>query len=194
MKKLVIIINEDGLINIGAHNINYGGGQFIQDDYHLLIIPDTENNIDELTSFWGSGENCLMLHHSNQSNEINKFIEENSSRCHKGRHETNDDYYNKLKFLINNDTTLDVEIFVEYYYDKLKAELNPETQNLLNKKLTLLYKLLGNPLLTINELDEEEKELAKPYFELKYDKDNAKEDEKTARLRHLRDELLKDAV
>ena len=167
MKKLVIIVNKDGLDRIGAKHIPFLTKEFVLNDLNLLIIPDTLKDINPLLAFWESDESTLLLHHSldRQTPEINAFIEKNKTRSHDGMHERGDHYYGNLGFLIA-DEKINSKVFQEYFYDKLLKLLNPEKQNSLNSKLDLLYKLLGNQLLKEHDFKGLEKELVKPYFEL----------------------------
>ncbi|AFU68912.1 hypothetical protein P700755_002121 [Psychroflexus torquis ATCC 700755] len=171
---------------IGSHNIYilYDGQSNTLNRQNSDVIIPLLKEIVEKGDFY-------IVQHSNQSQDITAItdlIKENrSEKVFDGMHELGSNqarHYQNLPFYLTNETALNNWV----------AEIKGENKNAsdLNQKLTLLYKLLGKPLLTINEFEGEEKELAKPYFELEYDKDNAKEDEKTARLRHLRDSLLID--
>lgn len=97
-----------------------------------------------------------------------------------------------LKKVVESTSIEDFEKHLSELERVLDDQQQTKTKTILNKKLSLLYKILGEPLLTENTFKGEEEELAQPYFDC--DISDSKEDEKTARLRHLRDVLLKDVI
>lgn len=108
----------------------------------------------------------------------------------------NNPFY-KLKKLVDCNSEIEFKKYLNKIEGYLDSEETTKSKIDLNSKLRLLYKIL-NPSFTATTLEEsglegDEKELAAPFFEFNPDKYNS-DDQKTARLRHLRDVILKDVI
>lgn len=155
---------------------------------------------NRLNTFLNEDDTVLLAYH--QNNNYNKFPEAYKKLAQQAiakSHLANDTATNleknpfyQLVAIVNSE---DEDAFNEGF-SKLQSCFSTaeelENETVLNKKLSLLYKILGEPLLTENNFKGEEKELAQPYFDC--DISDSKEDTKTARLRYLRDVLLKNVI
>lgn len=177
-------------------------GLFFDENYADLVITKA----DFLKNIPVGQEIAIYYHHSSYNNKhssfdnwFDGFVNVSTSNGKNGSptpfmHEANiASPFNSIMPLLES---ANEESFIQLLND-LKSEFLLSTEKkkehtALNKKLSLLYKILGEPLLTKNNFKGEEKELAQPYFDC--DISDSKEDEKTARLRYLRDVLLKDVI